>query len=71
MTVPGFGDLVSIAIAKPLAASIGASRLPAGARNTAQHLTNASVTHGPHVRSRPRLGFTIFKISASGNLALA
>jgi len=52
-------------------ASIGARRFPAGVRSTAQHFVSATVTRGPYVGARPRLGFTIFSLNASRSAALA
>ncbi|WP_346231471.1 hypothetical protein [Parafrigoribacterium mesophilum] len=51
--------------------SIGARRLPAGARNTAQHRTRAFVTSGPYVGMRPARGFTTFRLNALRNAARA
>jgi hypothetical protein len=51
--------------------SIGASRLPAGARSTAQHFTRPAITRGPYVGPRGARGFTSFGRSASRNAALA
>lgn len=51
--------------------SIGASRFPAGARNTAQHFTSAAVIAGPYVGARPRRGVTIFNLNASRKAARA
>ena len=44
---------------------------PAGARNTAQHFTSALVTAGPYVGGRPAGGFTILRVNAARNAALA
>ncbi len=51
--------------------SIGARRLPAGARSTAQHLTSAVMMSGPYVGPRGGRCLTTFNFPASRNAALA
>jgi hypothetical protein len=51
--------------------SIGASRLPAGARNTAQHFTSAAMILGPYTGVRGARGRTTLIFNASRSAALA
>ena len=51
--------------------SIGASRLPAGARRTAQHVINAAMILGPYVGPRGARGLTTFNFNPSRSLARA
>jgi hypothetical protein len=52
-------------------ASIGARRLPAGARNTAQQMINAAMTRGPYVGDRGRRAVTTLSASAPRSAARA
>lgn len=51
--------------------SIGASRLPAGARNTAQQVTSAAMIFRPYTGGRGGRGLITFTFNASRNAARA
>jgi len=51
--------------------SIGARRLPAGIRSTAQHLISAIMIRGPYVGPRGALALTTVNLNAPRNAARA
>jgi len=52
-------------------ANIGASRLPAGVRESVQQMTRQAITEGPYFGSLGNLGLRILGRKASPNAALA
>ena len=65
---------VELAVAaqdRHVTSSIGASRLPAGARRTAQHVISAPMILGPYVGPRGARSFTTFSLNPSRSPARA